>query len=39
MLGLMEGEEPLNLIPNGTLKLDTKSIRLSMLTRESGTVQ
>lgn len=27
----MEEEEPLNLIPNGTLKLDTKSIRTGML--------
>lgn len=37
----MAGEEPLNLTPNGTLKLDTKSIKLDMLTCESmcGTVQ
>ena len=32
----MVGEEPLNLIPNGTLRLDTKSIKLSMLTCESA---
>lgn len=37
---LMAGEEHLNRIPNGTLKLDTKSIKMSMLTHEcaSGTV-
>lgn len=31
---LMTQEEPLNLTPNGTLKLDTKSIKLGMLTCE-----
>lgn len=37
----MAGEEPLNLISNGTLKLDRKSIKLGMLTCESscGTVR
>lgn len=37
----MAEEEPLNLIPNGTLKLDTKSIRTGMLEWKSawGLVQ
>lgn len=37
----MAREEPLNLIPNGALKLDTKSIKIGMLTCEAacGTVQ
>lgn len=34
----MAGEEPLNLKPNGTLKLDRKSIKPSMLTCESSCV-